>query len=104
MLGTSLFDREQEASRHLDHDVALEVVLEALELQLQHGREGVEQHALARILHACAHRSGSLHASMLLIMTRSAIAPTLPALTQQAGLPNCPTRMRQAPRHAQTGG
>ncbi len=35
---------------HLDHDVALEVVLEALELQLQDRREALEQHALLGVL------------------------------------------------------
>ena len=35
---------------HLDHHVLHEVVLKALELQLQHGREAVKQDALARVL------------------------------------------------------
>mmetsp|Transcript_1048 Transcript_1048/g.2442 ORF Transcript_1048/g.2442 Transcript_1048/m.2442 type:complete len:420 (-) Transcript_1048:691-1950(-) len=36
----------------LDHHITGKVVLEALQLELQHGREILEQHPLARILHA----------------------------------------------------
>jgi hypothetical protein len=38
-------------SVYLDHCVPLEVVLKALQLQLQHRREVIKQHSLARILH-----------------------------------------------------
>lgn len=40
---------------YLDHCVPLEVVLKALQLQLQHRREVIKQHSLARILHTGRH-------------------------------------------------
>ena len=50
---------------HLDHDILLEVVLESLQLQLQHWREGVKQDALLGILQTHMHNSapGSLTSS-----------------------------------------
>ena len=37
---------------HLHHDISLEVILKALQLHLQHRREGVKEHAFPGILHS----------------------------------------------------
>ena len=43
---------------HLDHHVLHEIVLKALELQLQHRREALKQDALARVLQGVRQQTG----------------------------------------------